>query len=162
MPKHRDAIALETKLDGMLAELLAASHGSRCTVRVDNAMLDWHVDFICAEAIRPGIRSLRNDGSIDQRNAETVKWLDKHRKNLVQPDLTGTVVPPPPPALLSAYAAKAQMLAPLSGREGELRGWISVHYVEGPHDFTDVEVAALDKSAADIQALLAPYSTGHV
>ena len=33
----------------------------------------WNVDFICAEAVQPGVKSLRGDGSIDQRGAATVE-----------------------------------------------------------------------------------------
>jgi hypothetical protein len=155
MPKDKDnaVVELEAKLDGVLATLLAASHGSRVTLRIDDAGRGWNVDFVCAEATATGVKSLRGDGSIDQWAAATVEWMDKHRRNLIQPDLTGNPDPAPPPALMSAYAAKAQMLAPLVNGSGKLQGWISVHYVDGTHAFTDAEIAALDNAAANVKRL---------
>ena len=54
---------------------------------------------------------------------------------------------------MSAYAAKAQMLAPLFNKAGHLQGWISVHYVDGTHTFTDAEIAALDRASAEVKRL---------
>ncbi len=153
MPKNNTVAELESRLNGVLTSLLDASHGSRATLRMDDAERGWQVDFICAEAIVPGVKSLRGDGSIDQRAAATVAWMDKNRRNLIQPDLTGAPDPAPPAALLSAYAAKAQMLAPLFGKAGDLQGWISVHYVDGPHSFTESEIAALDQTSTAIKNL---------
>jgi maleate isomerase len=153
MEKSPQVAALEQKLDAVLATLLRASHGSRSTLRIDDQARGWHVDFICAEALQPGVKSLRGDGSIDQRAAATVKWLAEQQRNLVQPDLTGKPVPPPPPALMSAYAAKAQMLAPLLAKDGHLSGWISVHYVDDTHVFTADEERALDAAAAEVARL---------
>jgi maleate isomerase len=153
MKKSSEVSALETKLDDVLTTLLRDSRGSRCTLRIDDQARGWHVDFICAEAVRPGVKSLRGDGSIDQRAAATVAWMAAQKRNLVQPDLTGSPVPAPPPALMSAYAAKAQMLAPLFAKDGSLSGWISVHYVEGTHAFTADEQAALDHAASEVRRL---------
>lgn len=153
MKKTDDVAALEKKLDAVLATLLAASHGSRATLRIDDAARGWHVDFICAEAVRPNVKSLRGDGSIDQRAAATVHWLVKHKRNLVQPDLTDKPDPAPPPALMSAYAAKAQLLGPLLGSDDYLTGWISVHYVDGPHTFTADEERAMDRAREEVSRL---------
>ena len=54
---------------------------------------------------------------------------------------------------MSAYSAKAQMLAPLFNNAGELQGWISVHYVDGTHHFSDGEIEALDRASAEIKQL---------
>jgi hypothetical protein len=72
--------------------------------------------------------------------------MAKHKRNLVQPDLTGNPDPAPPPALMSTYAAKAQMLGPLLNADGQLAGWISVHYVDGPHTFSPEEERALEEA----------------
>lgn len=145
--------ALEKALDGVLATLLAESHGSRTTLRIDDKARNWNVDFVCAEAVKTGVKSLRGEGSIDQRAAATVAWMDKNRRFLIQPDLTNNPDPAPPPALMSAYAAKAQMLSPLFNRAGELQGWISIHYVDGTHEFTDAEIASLTSASAEVKRL---------
>ena len=151
--KDETVARLEAELDRVLTTLVAAANGSRTTLRIDDQARGWNVNFICAEGLKPGIKSLRGDGSIDQRAAATVKWMEAHRKNLVQPDIINNPDPAPPSALMSAYAAKAQMLAPLFNETGYLQGWISVHYVDGTHEFTDAEIAALDRAATEVRRL---------
>lgn len=146
--------ALAKHLDAALEALRQAADGSRCTLRFDDAARGWAVDFIVAEALAPGIKSLRGDGSINQRAAATVIWLQQERRLLIQPDLTGDVEPAPPPALLSAYAATAQMLAPLLDDSGFLRGWISVHYVGGPRNLDAGRQGALAEARSRIAAML--------
>ena len=153
MGKFAEVAGLEKQLDDVLAMLLRESHGSRCTLRIDDRARDWNVDFVCAEALQPGVKSLRGDGSIDQRAAETVKWMAVHKRNLVQPDLTNNPDPAPPPALMSAYAAKAQLLGPLLAKDGYLAGWISVHYVDGTHAITPEEERAMDRARAEVARL---------
>lgn len=142
---------LEARLDAILATLMRDSHGSRTTLRIDDEARGWNVDVVCAEAARPGVRSLRGDASIDQRAAATVKWMIANRRLLIQPDLTRDPDPAPPPALMSAYAAKAQMLAPLFDADDHLQGWISVHYVDGTHAFSEAEIAALAAAQAEVR-----------
>lgn len=154
MEKTKETSDLEKKLDAVLAALLRRSAGSRVTLRIDDAARGWNVDFICAEAVRSEIKSLRGDGSIDQRNAGTVKWMAANKRNLIQPDIINNPDPAPPPALIGVYAAKAQMLSPLLSATGYLSGWISVHYVEGTHAFTDDEVRALDDAHAEVTHLI--------
>jgi hypothetical protein len=153
MPKDDATLKLEAELDRVLTTLLVAANGSRTTLRIDDPARGWHVNFICGEGLKPGTKSLRGDGSIDQRAAATVVWLEKNRRNLIQPDLTNAPDPAPPPALMSAYSAKAQMLAPLFNKAGELQGWISVHYVDGTHVFSDGEIEALDRASAEVKRL---------
>ena len=153
MEKSAEVVALARKLDDVLAALLDATHGSRSTLRIDDAARGWSVDYVCAEAVQPGVKSLRGDGSIDQRAAATVHWMARHRRNLVQPDLTNNPDPAPPAALMSAYAAKAQLLGPLLAKDGYLAGWISVHYVDGTHAITPDEERAMDRARDEVARL---------
>lgn len=153
MTKTYELSELEKELDAILATLRRQTAGSRSTLRIDDPARSWNVDFICAESIEPGVKSLRGDGSIDQRAAATVQWIAKNRKNLIQPDLTGNPDPAPPPALMSSYEAKAQLLGPLLDKNGELRGWISIHYVRGTHTFTPEEELAMDQARAAVSKL---------
>jgi maleate isomerase len=108
-------------------DLLTAVGADRVTVRVDLPELGLHVDRVAAEACGSGMASLAADGSIDQRGLDTVRWLDRHRMVLVQPDFAEP--PFPPTALIDAYGVQAQMLAPLVA-DGVLVGWVSVHHGE--------------------------------
>jgi GAF domain-containing protein len=151
----RDAAVakLEAELDRVLTTLVVEANGSRTTLRIDDRARGWGVDFICAEGLKPGVKSLRGEGSIDQRASATVKWMETHRRNLIQPDIINNPDPAPPPALMGTYAAKAQMLAPLFNKAGHLQGWISVHYVDGTHTFTEAEIAALDRAKSEAARL---------
>ena len=153
MASSAELSELERRLESVLTDLLRKTGGSRSTLRMQDLARGWHVDFVCAEALKPGVKSLRGVGSIDQRAAETVKWMAKYKRNLIQPDLTRNPDPPPPPALISSYAAKAQMLGPLLNKDGYLSGWLSVHYVDGPHAFTPDEERALDQARAEVSRL---------
>ena len=153
MVKSEAVLSLEKALDAVLATLLRDCGGSRSTLRLDDRARGWEVDFVCAEALRPGCKSLRGDGAIDQRAAGTAQWLLRHKRNLLQDDLTGNPEPAPPPALISTYAAKAQMLGPIFSRDGHLDGWISVHYVDGPHACSAEDAAALDRARAEVMRL---------
>src|SRR5258706_4195885 len=95
MEKSAEVTAIEKKLDDILATLLRESQGSRCTLRIDDSVRNWNVDFICAEATRPGVKSLLGDGSIDQRAAATVQSPPAQKRNLLRPDLTGQPTPAP-------------------------------------------------------------------
>ena len=95
MAKETDSDALARRLDDLLGDLLLECAASRCTIRLDDPRRGWKVDFVCAEAIRPGVASLRRDGSIDQRGAETVKWLAANKRNLIQPSLVNDPDLPP-------------------------------------------------------------------
>src|SRR3954451_13935619 len=109
-----EAVAkLEAELDRILAKLVEETHGSRSTLRFDDPARGWDVGLPCAKAVKPGVKSMRKDASINQRASNPVKWMEKHRKTLVQPDIINSPDPAPPPALMSAYGAKAQMLSPV-------------------------------------------------
>ena len=154
MTKSNEVLELEKKLDAVLAALVRDSGGSRSTLRIDDPARGWEVNFVCAESVQPGVKSLRGDGGINQRGAATVSWMVANKRNLLQDDFAKKDLDPAPPAALSAvYAAKAQMLGPLFARDGYLSGWISVHYVDGPHPFSAGDEQALDRARAEVMRL---------
>src|SRR5205085_9410156 len=71
--KSEAVTKLEAELDKVLTTLLKDSNGSRTTLRIDDPGRGWEVNFICAEALKPGVKSLRGSGSIDQRAAATLQ-----------------------------------------------------------------------------------------
>lgn len=145
----QDTKKVEKQLDGVLASLMSEADGSRSTLRYDDAGRGWSVQIPCAEALTPVAKSLKGDGSINQRAAATVKWLEKHRRILVQPDLSNSE-PAAPPALIALYGVGAQMLGPLFRQDGHLQGWISVHYIGGPHPITERAVAAMERALGEV------------
>lgn len=149
---------VERQLDGVLAELMRAADGSRSTLRYDDPARGWSVQIPCAEALTPVAKSLKGDGSINQRAAATVKWLEKHRAILVQPDLSNCE-PAAPPALIALYGVQAQMLGPLLRADGYLQGWISVHYIGGPHPIGEKAVDAMQRALGEVSRIVGLTST---
>ena len=103
-----------------------------------------------AEALAPGVRSIRDDTSIrNLRDAATVRFLEDQRRPLVQNDCATDGLAPPS-ELIELYGVRAQMLTPLV-HEGRLIGVISVHYVPGPRNWSAEDVAALQEAAERVQ-----------
>lgn len=153
MAKDAGVTELEEKLDAVLAVLMHEARGSRTTLRIDDAARGWSVTYPCAEAVQPGVKPLKHEGSINQRGAATAQWMEKNRRYLIQPDLINSPDPAPPAALMSVYAAKAQLLVPLVNKADEMQGWISVHYIDSTQTFTDSDIAALAKAEAEVKRL---------
>jgi maleate isomerase len=140
--------ALPARLDAILADLLAATRASRTTLRLDSPEHGFHVDDVAAEARAAGEKSLRGQTSIDQRAAATAQWIERHRRLLVQDDLSAGD-PRPPEALLRLYGVRAQILAPIV-RHGRLDGWVSVHEGRRARRWTRRDRAAVTRAVARI------------
>jgi maleate isomerase len=133
-------------------ELLRATGASRTTFRLDRPEWGAHADDVFAEARAAGVESLAGNTSIRQREAATLRWLERERRILVQDDCAGAD-PAPPRALVELYGVRAQMLAPVE-QAGELVGWLSVHENGAPRRWSDADVAALAAAAAAAAAAL--------
>ena len=146
----RPTAHLAARIDAILATLRSGTGAARATLRIDLPERGIHVDDVAAEAVRPGVASLRGQTSIDQRAAESIRWIDANRRTLVQHDLSGRLEPAPPPQLMSVFGVTAQMLGPVV-RGDALTGWISLHDDKGPRRWTDADVAALDAAVRAVQ-----------
>jgi GAF domain-containing protein len=134
----------EDTLREITQRLLAATGASRTTVRLEG---DGSFPIV-AEAVAHGVPSLRGTVVPNMTAAGTFKFLERERVILVQRDLEDAD-PAPPPALIQAYGARAQMLAPILDGE-RLIGIVSVHQSGGPRDWTVADVDALELAAADV------------
>lgn len=146
----RPTAQLAARIDAILATLRNATGAARATLRIDLPERGIDVDDVAAEAVGPGVASLRGQTSIDQRAAESIRWIDANRRPLVQDDLSGCVEPAPPPQLMSVFGVTAQMLGPVV-RGDALTGWISVHDDKGPRRWTEADVTALEAAVRAVQ-----------
>ncbi|WP_277031302.1 hypothetical protein [Actinacidiphila oryziradicis] len=145
--------ALRADLQSLCAWLLSETAADRITVRLDVPEQGLHVDLAAAEAVGPGMRRIAGDPSLDQRALNTVRWLETHRRLLVQPRFGPD--PRPPAALIEMYGVNAQMLGPVSCGS-EMAGWVSVHSgVERTWSAADQE--ALSLASAQVSELLKSY-----
>jgi maleate isomerase len=135
-----DAGGIRAEFDAAIGTLLEVTGADRTTLRIDIPAHGLQVDLTAAERLRSGVRSIRRDSSLDQRGLHTVRWLDEHRRTLVQPHFRSD--PAPPQALVDVYGVAAQMLGPIV-RDGRLIGWISVHSLtERPWSAADQQAMA--------------------
>jgi 3-oxoacyl-[acyl-carrier protein] reductase len=146
----RPTAELKARLDAILTTLRDATGAARVTFRVDLPERGIDCNDVAAEALAPGVKSLRGQTAIDQRAAGSIRWLDANKRPLVQDDLSGRVEPAPPPALMSVIGVTAQMLGPVV-RGDMLTGWVSVHVEKGPRHWTDADVKALETAVENVQ-----------
>ena len=136
-------------LQALVEETLAATQGSRVTLRVDTP---GAVFPVVAEACAAGVRPIRDATEIDLRAAATFQWLAREHRTLVQRDCLRDE-PVAPQALADLYGVRAQILAPLV-RDGRLVGIVSVHHAATPRVWAPSEVAAAESAARRALALL--------
>lgn len=134
------------RLHAILASLMDATGAMRTTVRLDLPILGWSVNMPCAEVLAEGARSMRGDASIDHRRARSIRWIERHRRTLVQGDVYGDPEMAPPAALFSVFGTRAQMVAPVIGYDDYLVGWISAHFTDGPRHFSHADVASIESA----------------
>src|SRR3990172_9564471 len=92
-----------------MRELLEATRASRVTLRLDTP---GEVFPVVAEALAPGVRSIRSATEIDLRKAGTFQFLAREWRLLIQADCL-VDEPVAPPELIELYGVRAQMLAPI-------------------------------------------------
>jgi maleate isomerase len=143
-------MAERAPLQDIMEGLLRATDASRTTLRLDLSDQDAGLDAVVAEALAPGVRSIRDDTSIrNLRGVSTVRFLEEQRRVLVQNDCLADD-PAPPAELIEVYGVKAQMLAPVV-RDDRLAGVISVHYAPGPRVWSPEDVAVLQEAVERVQ-----------
>ncbi len=141
---------LRLRLQEICDDLLEETGCDRTTLRLDVPTHGLHVDLTAAECLRPGVKSIRREGSLDQRRLNTVEWLEKYRENLVQSRFEGD--PMPPQALIDIYGVNAQLLGPVESRDAMV-GWLSAHSL-AEREWRDTDRAAMDHARAQAQAAL--------
>lgn len=151
-----DSGTLRARFQDICDELLDATGCDRTTLRLDIPVLGLEVAVAAAEALHPGVPSIRRDASLDQRRLDTVVWLEDNRRNLVQPDFHGE--PRAPRALIDLYGVKAQLLGPVE-QDGAMAGWLSAHSL-AERPWTHADTAALDAAKARVTSVLRKLTPG--
>jgi len=142
------AAELSHRFDDILDRLLKTTAATRTTFRLDDPTLGFRVDDVAGEARLGHAKSLRGQTAMKQRELSTVQWMELNRKPLIQSDLATSAIAAPP-ALIAIYGVQAQMLGPVI-RRGAMQGWVSVHFCDGPRDWSDTDKAALDHAVREV------------
>lgn len=142
--------ALRAAMQAVTDQLRADARADRTTLRIDLPDAACSVTTCAAESRGPTVKSIRTDATLPQRDLDTVRWIEAHRRVLVQTDFSD--VPRPPKELIDVYGVRAQMLAPVV-YDDTMVGRLSVHSLtERP--WSDQDQYALDTAARRIQELL--------
>jgi maleate isomerase len=142
--------AILAKMDAILATLLADTNASRTTLRIDLLQFGLNVNAPAAEALAPGVHSIKDKTSLDQRRAVAVRWLEQHRKVFVENDCLNTTPDvAPEKEVTDVYGIRSEMVAPVICND-HLIGWVSVHNTRGPHRWTRREIAAIEAACAEV------------
>jgi len=145
---------LRAQMQAIAERLRAQTGGDRTTLRIDLPAAGCSVGMCAAESHGPAVRSIRRDAALPQRDLETVRWLEEHRRPLIQPDFADA--PRPPQALVEGYGVRAQMLAPVL-HGGDMLGWLSVHSLT-ERGWSDADQLAAAAAAHETEALLAAHA----
>ncbi|WP_079924040.1 GAF domain-containing protein [Mycobacterium sp. AT1] len=144
---------LRAKMQALTERLRHQTGGDRTTLRIDLPAAGCSVGTCAAESHGTKVRSIRRDATLPQRDLETVRWIEQHRRTLVQPDFA--TAPKPPQALVDVYGVRAQMLAPVQ-HGADMVGWLSVHSL-AERPWTDADQLAVEVAARETEALLAAH-----
>lgn len=126
-------------LQVILEDLLKATAANRTTIRIDNPEQDLHMSTVLAEALAPGVHSIKSITSLNQR---MLRFQEEHRCNIIQDDVENAELSPPQ-ELIQVYGVKAQMLGTLVWNN-RMIGFISVHYMPSTRHWSEKDIASLE------------------
>ena len=134
-----------------LEELLATTGASRVTLRRD---VPGETAFpVVAEALAPGVGSLRNERSVHLPTQPVVLEIQQGRQ-VVQDDCALAYDDPAFLEMLVTYGGlAAQIVTPIQV-DGRLEAILSVHWLGAPRRWTEAEVAAATRTAERVVSLL--------
>ncbi len=135
---------LTRRLTEIADMLRAATEASRVTIRGPRAVGEAGTALL-AESLAPGIESMADASQAGIAEAATYGYLRTRRRPLLQSDCRED--PLPPRMLTERYRVGAQMLGPLFDAD-DLIGTVSVHEVGRTRDWTESDLAALEKAVA--------------
>ena len=128
----------------VLHELLEATGASRVTLRRD--VPGAHRFPVVAEALAPGVGSLRDERSVHLPTQPVVQEVQAGRQ-VVQDDAVGAYDDPAFQRMLEAYGGLAAQIVTPVMREGSLAGILSLHQLGAARHWTEEEVAAASRAA---------------
>jgi GAF domain-containing protein len=139
--------AIETALHGLLTESGASRVTLRQEVPGDYAFPVTH------EALADGVKSLRDERTVDLRTQPVVRELQQGRQ-VVQDDCRAAYDDPAFQRMLDAYGGlAAQVVTPVFDG-GRLRAVVSLHQLGRPRHWSAEVIAAATRTAERVAGLL--------
>jgi GAF domain-containing protein len=138
-------------IDLRLEELLSTTGASRVTLRRGS---EGDYAFpVTNEARLPGVRSLKEERTVDLRTQPVVLELQKGRQ-IVQDDCRTAFDDPDFQRMLETYGGLAAQIVTPIFRADELVAIVSLHQLGAPRHWGDDEVEAAAQTAERVAALL--------
>jgi GAF domain-containing protein len=138
-------------LQGVVDELLAATHASRCTLRQETPDDYFPVTH---EALAPDVPSIRDERTTDLRTAPVVRELLRTKRQVVQDDCASAFEDPAFRRMLAAYGGLAAQIVTPVFVDGRLAAIVSLHQLGAPRRWTPNERALATDAAERVRALL--------
>ena len=138
-------------IDEILRDLLISTGASRVTLRRD---VPGGAPFpVVAEALAPGVGSLREERTVDLPTQPVVLEVQRGRQ-VVQDDCASAYDDPAFHAMLAAYGGLAAQIVTPVQRDGRLEAILSLHQLGRPRRWSREEIAAATRAAERVEELL--------
>jgi GAF domain-containing protein len=144
-------IAHMPSLDEVIDELLRVTRASRVTLRRNLPGED--VFPVVAEALQPGVGSLRDERSVNLATQPVVREVQRGRQ-VVQDDCRTAYADPRFQRMLETYGGLAAQIVTPVAVDGVLQAIVSVHQLGTPRHWTAEEVDAARHAAERVRELL--------
>lgn len=144
------AASMHAAFSELLTVLVHDTGASRATVRVDLPQFGFEPRLPMAEALRPGSTSALDSVHAGTTNSETVQYMLRERRPLIQGNLAGDG-PASHADFTDKYNVQARMIGPVFAGD-RLAAWISVHD-DHPREWSEDDVAALSRAMSEMSRL---------
>ena len=156
-------LILETKkkLQEIMDNLRKETKAGRTTIRLDHQDLGFSVASPAAESLSDGVHSIKSQTQLDQWSCAAVKWLKKNKRTFVMDDCLNPWDPEvaPEAPVIEIYGILSEMLTSVF-KDGEMVGWVSVHFTEGARKWTEEEIKIIERAADSVRAVIEEYEAG--
>ena len=151
-------IETEQKLQKIMENLRIETKAGRTTIRLDHKELGFSVASPAAESLADGVHSIKAQTELDQWNCAAVKWLIKNKRTFIMDDCLNPWDPEvaPEAAVIETYGILSEMLTSVV-KNGEMIGWVSVHYTKGSRQWTEEEIRMIEVTADRVRSLLEEF-----
>ena len=139
------------EVEAILKALLAETRTSRVTLR--RGVSDGYAFPVTDEALAPGVASLKEERTVDLRT-QPVALEVQRRGQVVQDDCAAAYDDPAFQEMLETYGGLAAQIVTVVVAEEGAAVILSVHQLGSPRQWSEVEVNACRRAAANLAEVL--------
>lgn len=116
---------------------------------------ELRLESVAVESLQQSVDTLLAETAEGLRNAVAPRWLIANRRTFVMDDCLSPADPrlAPEPYLVEAYGVRDEMLQPVF-MDAELVAIMSVHYTQGPRQWTEWDVSRIERAGTNLHDVL--------